>query len=57
LSGLAKAATWSYLPADGFMGHGSFAFVSTSETRFYYSLWDAKPAHEAKRIEQEGQIC
>jgi hypothetical protein len=54
LTGLDKAATWSYSKADGWIyGHGSFALVSHQVPILLQFKWMANSSHEAKRMEPE----
>ena len=54
LTGLDKAATWSYSSADGWVyGHGSFSIVSHRLPVLLQFKWMVNSAHEAKRLEPE----
>ena len=54
LTGLDKAATWSYSSADGWVyGHGSFSIVSHRLPVLLQFKWIVNSAHEAKRLEPE----
>jgi hypothetical protein len=54
LSGLDKAATWSYSKADGWIyGHGTFCLTTHGIPLVGLFCWMPNAAHEGKRMERE----